>query len=183
MKAERTALNLLQRMCGIATMTRAFVEALPGIEVYDTRKTTPGLRVLEKYAVRVGGGHNHRAYLSQIMIKDNHIEAAGADAIAAQLATETRPVIAEATTVEMAERWAAFACVRRVMLDNMPADAIRDAVMRLRRVREGLVIEVSGGVTLATAAALRDTGIDAVSVGALTHSVPAVDIGLELSRI
>jgi nicotinate-nucleotide pyrophosphorylase (carboxylating) len=183
LKAERTVLNFVQRLSGIATLTRAFVEALPGIDVYDTRKTTPGLRALEKYAVRVGGGRNHRADLSEIMIKDNHVAAVGEEAIAARLRDETRPVIAEATSAVMAARWAAFPCVRRILLDNLAPERLREAVAAVRAVNPTVLLEVSGGVTLETAPALRGTGINAVSVGVLTHSAPAIDVALELTGI
>lgn len=175
LRAERTAVNFLQRLSGIATLSRAFVDAFPGVKVHDTRKTTPGLRVLEKEAVRVGGGHNHRADLSQIMIKDNHIVAAGEDAVALQLAAETRDVIIEATTAAMAIRWAGFSCVKRILLDNMGVDA----VPRIRAVNSKVILELTGGVTLKT----RVTGVDAVSVGALTHSARAIDAALELTRL
>jgi nicotinate-nucleotide pyrophosphorylase (carboxylating) len=183
LKAERTALNFLGRLSGIATLTRTFVERLGGIEVRDTRKTTPGLRLLEKYAVRAGGGVNHRADLSEIMIKDNHIAAVGADAVAARLAEETRGVTAEATDAETAARWASFPCVRRILLDNMEPDAVREAVARIRAVRKRVAIEVTGGVTLENAARWTDCGIDAVSIGALTHSAPAADVSLELAPL
>lgn len=183
LKAERTALNFLQRLSGVATLTRAFVRLLPGIEVLDTRKTTPGMRALEKYAVRAGGGRNHRSDLSQIMIKDNHISAAGQEAIAATLAEETRGVTAEATTPEMAARWAAFPCVRRILLDNMEPARVKEAVGRIRAVNRRVTIEVSGGLTLQNAGRLVGCGIDAVSVGALTHSAPAVDVSLELTGL
>lgn len=183
LKAERTALNLLQRLAGIATLTRAFVDRLGDVEIFDTRKTTPGLRVLEKYAVRTGGGRNHRADLSQVMVKDNHIAAAGEEAIEALLRQETRHVVAEAATVQTALRWAAIPCVKRILLDNMAADGIREAAAKIRAVNPRVTIEATGGITLENAEQLRGVGIDAISVGALTHSAPAVDIGLDLAKI
>lgn len=182
--AERTALNFLQRLCGIATLTRRFVDAAGGaITILDTRKTTPTLRALEKYAVRAGGGSNHRAGLfDAILIKDNHIRIAGglADAVARARAQQPGvPVEVEAET--LAEVDAAIAAgADIILLDNMTTDLIRVAVLHAKgRART----EISGGVTLDRMAELAGTGADFVSVGALTHSAPAIDISLDIEPV
>ena len=179
--AERTALNLLQRLSGIATLTRRFVDAAAGrITILDTRKTTPTLRALEKYAVRAGGGSNHRSGLDDaILIKDNHIRLAGGVAHAMErmrAAGHDLPIEIEAQSLEQVdEALAAGADV--VLLDNLPIDQIREAVRRIaRRAR----VEISGGVTLARITELGSTGADYVSVGMLTHSAPAADLSFEL---
>ena len=178
---ERTALNFLQRLSGIATMTRRFVDASGGrITVLDTRKTTPTLRALEKYAVRAGGGTNHRVGLfDAILIKDNHVRLAGgvAAAIARARADHSDLVVeVEAQTLaELDEALAAKADV--VLVDNMSTRDIRTAVARARGRAK---IEISGGVTLERIPELAATGADYVSVGALTHSAPAVDISFEI---
>jgi nicotinate-nucleotide pyrophosphorylase (carboxylating) len=179
--AERTALNLLQRLSGIATMTRRFVEAAAGrIVVLDTRKTTPTLRALEKYAVRAGGGTNHRGALdSGILIKDNHIRLAGgvAEAIVRmRTAGSPLPIEVEAQSLEQVDE-AVRAGADIVLLDNLSTPEIRTAVERIGgRAR----IEVSGGITLDRIPELAATGADFVSVGALTHSAPAADLSLEI---
>ena len=179
--AERVALNFLQRLSGIATMTRRFVEAAGGrITILDTRKTTPTLRALEKYAVRVGGGTNHRFGLyDAFLIKDNHIRLAGGIASAVRGARQLRPdlpVEVEAQSLGQVDE-ALAAGVDVLLVDNLPLEAVREAVGRAQgRSR----VEISGGVTLDRIAALADTGADFVSVGALTHSAPAADISLEL---
>lgn len=172
--AERTALNFIQRLSGIATLTRRYVDAFAPIDVYDTRKTTPTLRVLEKYAVRCGGGRNHRRDLGEIFVKDNHIAAAGLEAV-----ERAAPDIVEADTPELAERFSKLPSVKRILLDNMDVDAMRAAV---KRIRPGIVIEASGGVRLEDAPKLKSVGVHAVSVGALTHSAPALDIALEIEK-
>jgi len=182
--AERTALNLLQRLSGIATSTRAYVEAAAGrITILDTRKTTPTLRTLEKYAVRVGGGTNHRFGLFDlILIKDNHVRLAGgiAQAIAkARAASPGLPVEVEAQTVAEAAE-AAEAGADIILLDNLSTAEIRRAVAI---VAGRAKTEVSGGVTLDRIPELARTGADFVSVGALTHSVHAADISLEIEPI
>lgn len=183
MKAERTALNFLQRMSGIATLTKVYV-AKVGSEkarVLDTRKTMPGLRMLDKYAVRMGGGFNHRFGLFDgILIKDNHIVASGSIAKAVALARENTPhTIKVEVEVEdqdgLEEAIQAGADV--ILLDNMTPDAIRKAV-RLARGR--VQLEASGGINLNTIEEIAQTGVDLISVGALTHSAPAVDVSLEL---
>jgi len=179
--AERTALNFLQRLSGIATRARQFVDAAGGrITVLDTRKTTPTLRVLEKYAVRAGGASNHRIGLfDAILIKDNHIRLAGGVTAAVARARAHRPglpVEIEAETLaQVADALAAGA--ETILVDNMTTDRIRDAVA-LARGRA--TIEISGGVTLERMPELAATGADCVSVGALTHSAPAIDISFEI---
>ena len=179
--AERTALNLLQRMSGIATLTRAFVDATGGaITVLDTRKTTPTLRALEKYSVRAGGGANHRSGLDDgILIKDNHIRLAGGVETAIRRMKEARqemPVEVEAQSLEQVDS-AIAAGADIILVDNLPIDQIREAV---RRVGGRAKIEISGGVTLDRIPELARTGADYVSIGALTHSAPAADISFEL---
>jgi nicotinate-nucleotide pyrophosphorylase (carboxylating) len=180
--AERTALNLLGRLSGIATLTAVWVAAVHGTSaaVRDTRKTTPGLRALEKYAVRCGGGVNHRMSLSDAaMVKDNHVVAAGGvvEAFeAVRSAFPGLPVEVEADTVEDAVR-AVEAGADLVLLDNMDVDELRRAVAAVAgRAR----LEASGGLTLDTAYAVAATGVDYLAVGALTHSAQVLDIGLDL---
>jgi nicotinate-nucleotide pyrophosphorylase (carboxylating) len=181
--AERTALNLLQRLSGIATLTRQFVDAAGGqITILDTRKTTPALRALEKYAVRAGGGTNHRTGLDDaILIKDNHITLAGGVKAAIdrmRAARQDLPIEIEAQSLEQVDE-ALAAGAGIILLDNMPIDHIREAV---RRVARRAKVEISGGVTLARIPELASTGADCVSVGALTHSAPAADLSFELER-
>jgi nicotinate-nucleotide pyrophosphorylase (carboxylating) len=182
LKAERTALNFLQRLSGIATVTRRFVDAVSGTKakILDTRKTTPGLRLLEKYAVRMGGGTNHRLGLSDmVLIKDNHLKHVGSIAEAVRRARERAPagikVEVEVTGLEEA-RQALAAGADVVMLDNMAEDEMK-AVVDL--FRGALPVEVSGNVTLERAPAIAALGVDYISVGALTHSAKALDISLE----
>jgi nicotinate-nucleotide pyrophosphorylase (carboxylating) len=180
--AERTALNLLQRMSGTATLARRFVDTAAGrIVVLDTRKTTPLLRALEKYAVRAGGATNHRMRLDDgVLVKENHIAIAGGVARAVELVRRsgTRlPIEVEAETLaEVDEALAAGADM--VLLDNMSTEDIREAV---RRARGRARLEISGGVTLERLPELAATGADFVSAGALTHSAPAADISFELA--
>lgn len=179
--AERTALNFLQRLSGIATLTRQFVEAAGGaVTILDTRKTTPGLRALEKYAVRAGGGANHRMGLYDgILIKDNHARLAGGVVEAvrrARAAVPGRPIEVEAQS--LAEVDAALAAGADIVLvDNLSLDATREAV---RRCRGRARVEISGGVTLERVPALAATGADWISAGALTHSAPAADLSFEI---
>ena len=179
--SERTALNFLQRLSGIATETRRFVEAAAGrIVILDTRKTTPGLRLLEKYAVAMGGGTNHRVGLfDAVLIKDNHVRLAGGIAAAVGRARAKRPdlriEVEVQTLAEVDEAIEANADI--ILLDNMAVEEIREAV---RHVRGRAKVEISGGVTLARIPALADTGADYVSAGALTHSAPAADISFEI---
>ena len=179
--AERTALNFMQRLSGIATLTRRFVDAAGGrITILDTRKTTPTLRALEKYAVRAGGGTNHRAGLDDgILIKDNHIRLAGGVAAALERMKAARremPIEIEAQSLDQVEQ-ALHAGVDVIMLDNLSLDDMREAVRRIARRAK---VELSGGVTLERIPELASTGADYVSIGALTHSVPSVDLSFEL---
>jgi nicotinate-nucleotide pyrophosphorylase (carboxylating) len=181
---ERTALNFLQRLSGIATCARAFVDAAAWrIALLDTRKTTPTLRALEKYAVRVGGATNHRVGLHDaVLIKDNHVRLAGgvAKAVAAVRAAQPGwPIEVEAQSLAEVDE-ALAAGVETILVDNLPLAEIRRAVAAVAgRAR----VEISGGVTLDQLPALAETGADCVSVGALTHSAPAVDISFELTRL
>jgi nicotinate-nucleotide pyrophosphorylase (carboxylating) len=179
--AERTALNFLQRLCGIATLTAKFVDAARGgITILDTRKTTPGFRVLEKYAVRCGGGTNHRLRLDDgILIKDNHKRLAGGVAAAATRAMQAGGGLPVEVEVEnLAELDEVLKTgVPRILLDNFTTYDIREAVKRVNGRAE---IEISGGVTLERIPELATTGANYVSVGALTHSAPAADLSFEL---
>jgi nicotinate-nucleotide pyrophosphorylase (carboxylating) len=182
---ERVALNFLQRLSGIATATASCVAALDGsrTRVLDTRKTTPGLRMLEKYAVSAGGGGNHRMGLwDMVLIKDNHIEAAGSIAQAVAGARATHPDLPVEVEVRSIEETASAvgAGVDRIMLDNMTPEQMRDAIALARAVDEPPEIEVSGGVTGDSLRAIAELGPDFVSVGALTHSVTALDISLDI---
>lgn len=185
--AERTALNLVQRMSGTATLARQYVEAVPPgakTRIVDTRKTTPGLRALERYAVRCGGAHNHRDTLgSAVLIKDNHIEAAGSidEAVrrAKDYAPHTSRIEIEVESLEGLDE-ALEAGADIVMLDNFAPSEITTAV---ERAAGRALIEVSGGITLPRIAELAGQGVDVVSVGALTHSAPAADISLDIQRI
>lgn len=179
--AERTALNLVQRLSGIATLTRRFVDAAAGrITVLDTRKTTPTLRALEKYAVRAGGGTNHRHGLDDgILIKDNHIRlAGGVEAAVARMraAGQEMPIEVEAQSLEQVDQ-AVTAGADIILLDNLSTEEIREAVRRINRRAK---TEISGGVTLDRIPELASTGADYVSVGALTHSAPAADLSFEI---
>ena len=180
---ERTALNFLQRMSGIATLTRRYADALapfPNVTLLDTRKTTPGLRFLERAAVRAGGGHNHRDGLwDAILIKDNHVAAAGSVTEAVKRARKAAmPVEVEVETLEqLAEALDSGAEI--VLLDNMPVEVMRQAV----EITAGRAkLEASGGMTLEGAVAAARAGVDRISVGALTHSAPALDLSLEVNR-
>jgi len=181
---ERTALNFLQRLSGIATRARRFVDAAAGgIIVLDTRKTTPTLRVLEKYAVRAGGATNHRMGLfDAVLIKDNHVRLAGGVEAAVARVREHRPgVPVEVEAQSLAEVDDALrAGAEMVLVDNMSADEIREAV---RRSGKRATIEISGGVTLDRLPELATIGADYVSVGALTHSAPAIDISFEIEPL
>jgi nicotinate-nucleotide pyrophosphorylase (carboxylating) len=184
--AERTALNLLQRLCGVATLTRAYVAAVEGTgaRIADTRKTTPGLRALEKHAVLCGGGVNHRFGLDDaILIKDNHVAVCGgvAEAIAAARASVGHLMKVEVEIDGLDQLDAALAGRPDViMLDNFSLDDLRAAVARTAASPFGaVVLEASGGVNLDTVRAIAETGVDVISVGALTHSAPALDVGLD----
>lgn len=185
LSGERVALNLLQRMSGIATCAREMAAALQGTNtrLLDTRKTTPGLRILEKYAVRVGGGYNHRFNLSDgVLLKDNHIAAAGGVREAVRLAREYAPFLqkveVEAETLEMVDE-AVAAGADVIMLDNMSVEDMREAV---RRIAGRAQTECSGNVTREKLQALADIGVDYISSGALTHSAPILDISMKHLR-
>jgi nicotinate-nucleotide pyrophosphorylase (carboxylating) len=181
--AERVALNFVQRMCGIATMARRYVDAVPSgcaTRITDTRKTTPGLRAIERYAVRVGGARNHRDDLgAAVLIKDNHVAVCGGIRQAIERARASAPHTAKIeceidSLDQLDEALAAGADI--VLLDNMPTETIAAAVARTRG---RALLEASGGMTLDRVADLARAGVDAISVGALTHSVAAADVGLD----
>ncbi len=181
---ERVALNLVQRLCGIASLTNQFVErvkSLP-VKIVDTRKTTPGLRIFEKYAVRCGGGHNHRFNLNDgIMIKDNHIVASGSITKAVESVRNTAPhtLKIEVETDTLLQVDECLACgVDIIMLDNMSPDLMKKAV---KLIDGRAITEASGGVTLENVREIAETGVDIISIGALTHSAPACDIGLDFT--
>lgn len=185
---ERLALNLMQRMSGIATRTREYVEALDGLptRLVDTRKTTPGHRMLEKYAVRVGGGHNHRFGLyDAVMIKDNHIKGAGGIGAAIRAAQANLPhtmkIEIEVESMEQL-REALAAGPDIVMLDNMTPELMREAVAVLKAQAPHIVVEASGSVTLQTIRRAAESGVDVISVGRLTYSVQSLDISLDLNE-
>jgi nicotinate-nucleotide pyrophosphorylase (carboxylating) len=185
--AERTALNFLQQLSGVATATQRYVAAIAGTgaRVIDTRKTTPGMRLLEKAAVVAGGGANHRVGLyDMVMIKDNHIAAAGGitAAVAAVRARNDRGLRVEVETTTLDEvREALAAVVDRVMFDNMDPATLREAVALVAATGDARPeTEASGGITLETIRAVAESGVDFISVGALTHSAPALDLSLQL---
>ena len=185
--AERTALNFLQHLCGIATLTYHYVQAVGGCRarILDTRKTIPGWRLLAKYAVRQGGGHNHRMGLFDMMlVKDNHWAAMP---IPRQLPVSFGylrkrhpewPIEIEVDSMEQLDEVLA-ATPDIVLLDNMPLEMMREAVRRRDTIAPGVLLEASGGVTLETVRAIAEAGVDRISVGALTHSAPALDIALD----
>ncbi len=185
--AERTALNFVQRMCAIATLARSYVQAVPPdckARIVDTRKTTPGLRALERYAVRIGGAFNHRHDLrAAVLIKDNHIVAAGgieqAIGRARKGAPHTSQVEVEVQSLDELDR-AIAAQADIILLDNFDIPTLRAAV---ERAKGRAVLEASGGVTLDRIAEIARTGVDVISVGALTHSVAAADIALDLALV
>jgi nicotinate-nucleotide pyrophosphorylase (carboxylating) len=184
--AERTALNFVQRLSGVATLTRTFVDAIAGTgaRIVDTRKTTPGMRVVEKQAVRHGGGFNHRIGLFDgVMIKDNHIAALGGDDAICQAVDRARRQIPHTVKIEVEVanleqlRLALDSGAEIIMLDNMSTEMMREAVA----ITAGkAILEASGGINLATVRAIAECGVDVISVGALTHSAPALDISVDL---
>ncbi len=187
LKGERTALNFLQRLSGIATETSRYVEAIKGLDsrIVDTRKTTPGMRLLEKHAVRVGGGHNHRLHLGDgVLIKDNHLAALRSQGLAMKdiisRARERAPfnlkVEVEVRTAQEAVE-AVEAGADIVMLDNMGLEEMRQAV---QLVKGRALLEASGGITLDNVRRVAETGVDLISIGALTHSTRSLDISLEM---
>ena len=190
LKAERTALNFIRRLSGIATLTAAYVSAVEGYptRIVDTRKTTPGLRALEKYAVRMGGGHNHRQNLGDgILIKDNHIQALAGlgmtlgDVVRKANREKSHTINVEVEVEDMAQVEEALAAgARLILLDNMDAEEMAAAVAVARG---RAVTEASGNITLKTVRAAAAAGVDIISVGALTHSSGALDISLDLARV
>jgi len=189
LSGERTALNLMQRMSGVATLTRAYVDKVAGTgaRIVDTRKTTPGLRVLEKYAVTVGGGFNHRFGLDDgVLIKDNHIALAGGVKRAIELARRAVPHLMK-VEVEVSNqaqlRDALSASADVILLDNMTPEEIRACVEVVRGEAPATLIEVSGGVNLDTVRELAECGPDLISVGAITHSATAVDISMKITPL
>ena len=179
--AERSALNTLQHLSGVATLTRRYVDAIEGTgaKLFDTRKTIPGLRALEKYAARMGGAENHRMRLDDgILIKDNHVAVAGGVGAAVRAARDADTglqVQVEADSIEQIEE-ALMAGADRLLLDNMSVTALKTAV---ELVAGRVPLEASGGVTLETIRAIAETGVDYISVGRITQSAPAVDIGMD----
>jgi nicotinate-nucleotide pyrophosphorylase (carboxylating) len=186
---ERTALNLVQRLSGIATLTKSFVDKIVGTraKIIDTRKTTPGLRLLENYAVSVGGGTNHRFGLDDgVLIKDNHIALAGGVRRAIELARQTahhllKIEVEVANRTQLGEALAAKADV--IMLDNMTADELRECVKIARNTSPDIILEASGGVNLSTVRQIAECDVDLISVGAITHSATAIDISLKIAPI
>jgi nicotinate-nucleotide pyrophosphorylase (carboxylating) len=183
---ERVALNFMQRLSGVATITRKFVDAVAGtgVEILDTRKTTPGLRSLEKAAVKAGGAQNHRMGLfDAVMVKDNHLLAHPDLAAALQEIRSKYPKLlieVEADSIEQVREFVRLEAINVILLDNMSPEEIRKCIA-LRR--PGLKFEASGGVSLATVRAIADTGVDYISAGQLTHSAPSIDFSLELCAI
>jgi nicotinate-nucleotide pyrophosphorylase (carboxylating) len=187
LSCERVILNLLQRMSGIATLTRKFVDAVAGTKarILDTRKTVAGLRVLDKYAVRCGGGQNHRLDLSDgVLIKNNHIALAGSIAAALDRAIRNRrgSQIIETEVRSLAELEEALEHgAEAILLDNMSVEDVKQAVERVSRLERRLALECSGGINLDNVRAYAETGVDFISVGALTHSALAVDMSLRVA--
>lgn len=185
--AERVMLNLLQRLSGTATLTRAFVDAVHGTKarILDTRKTTPGLKLLEKYAVRCGGGVNHRLTLGDgVLLKENHIAAAGSIAQAVEAARRAAPnlvrIEVEVETLDQLLQCLALPDVDGVLLDNMDLATLRQAVKLRDESHRTVFLEASGNMTLERARPVAETGVDFLSVGALTHSAPAADLSLRM---
>jgi len=187
LSGERVSLNIMQRLSGIATMANTFVEKVNGLnaKIVDTRKTTPGLRFMEKYAVRMGGGSNHRFGLFDgILIKDNHIEAVGSITEAMRLAKKGRHLAKVEVEVEnlndMQEAMETGADI--IMLDNMSVPAMKEAVKIVREKSKDIILEASGNVSLENVREIAETGVDLISIGALTHSATAADISMKIVR-
>lgn len=187
LSCERVILNFMQRLSGTATLTRKFVDAVAGtkVEILDTRKTVPGLRMLDKYAVRCGGGQNHRLDLSDgVLIKNNHIALAGGIMPALERAHKNRrgeqPIEIEVRSPRELEEAVEYGA-EAILLDNMAVDEVKRAVERCARANRRIPLECSGGITLDNVRSYADTGVDFISVGALTHSAPAVDLSLRLA--
>jgi nicotinate-nucleotide pyrophosphorylase (carboxylating) len=185
--AERVMLNLLQRLSGTATLTRKFVDAIEGTgaRILDTRKTTPGLKLLEKYAVRCGGGVNHRLTLGDgVLLKENHLAAAGGIRPAVEAARHVAPnlvkIEVEVETLDQLKVCLDLPEVDGVLLDNMAPDQMREAVALRDRSGRRLFLEASGNLTLDRARVVAETGVDFLSIGALTHSAPAMDLSLRM---
>lgn len=189
LSCERVILNFLQRLSGIATITRRFVDEVSGTKarILDTRKTVPGLRVLDKYGVRCGGGQNHRLDLSDgVLIKNNHIALAGGIVPALERANRNRrgTQVTEIEVRSLAEMEQALEHgAEAILLDNMPVADVKLAVERCSRLERRIPLESSGGITLDNVRAYAETGVDFISVGALTHSAPAVDMSLRVSPV
>jgi len=186
LSCERVILNFLQRMSGIATLTRQFVDAVAGTKarILDTRKTSPGLRVIDKYAVRCGGGQNHRLDLSDgVLLKSNHIVLAGGTAPALERAHRNRrgaqPIEIEVRNLDELEQSLAHGA-EVVLLDHMPVEDVKRAVQRCGAFERRIPVECSGGITLANVRAYAETGVDFISVGAITHSAVAVDMSMRV---
>jgi nicotinate-nucleotide pyrophosphorylase (carboxylating) len=191
LSTERIVLNFLQRLSGVASLTRKYVDLVADLPVLilDTRKTTPGWRLMEKYAVRCGGGHNHRMGLYDgVMLKDNHLAALARTGAAGTIGEAVRhvrqkyaasvPLEVEVDTLaQLDEALAAKPDI--VLLDNMAVDMLREAVARRNRVAPRVLLEASGGINFQTLRGIAETGVDRISIGALTHSAPALDIGLD----
>jgi len=189
LSCERVILNFLQRLSGIATLTRKFVDAVSGTRAHilDTRKTAPGLRMLDKYAVRCGGGQNHRLDLSDgVLIKGNHIALAGGIAPVLERAHRNRrgsqPIEVEVRSLAELEE-ALTHGAEAVLLDNMPVEQVRTAVERCAKAQRRIPVECSGGITLENVRAYADAGVDFISVGALTHSTVAADVSLRVTPV
>jgi len=189
LSCERVILNFMQRMSGIATLTRKFVDAVEGTKTHilDTRKTVPGLRVIDKYAVRCGGGQNHRLDLSDgILVKNNHIELAGGITRALdnlhQNRRGTQPIEVEVRSLKELEE-ALQHGAEAILLDNMPVEDVRKAVERCAKFERRIPLEASGGINLQNVRSYAETGVDYISVGALTHSPTAVDMSLRISPV
>jgi nicotinate-nucleotide pyrophosphorylase (carboxylating) len=189
LSCERVILNFLQRMGGIATLTRKFVDAVSGTKarILDTRKTAPGLRVIDKYAVRCGGGQNHRLDLSDgVLIKNNHIALAGGIVPALERAVRNRrgsqPIEVEVRTLQELDQALAHGA-EAILLDNMSPEDVRHAVERCAQLQRRVPLECSGGIRLENVRAYADTGVDFISVGLLTHSPQAVDMSMRVSPV
>lgn len=183
--AERSALNLIGHLSGIATVVRRFVEEAPGVKLVDTRKTTPGLRALEKYAVVTGGGANHRFGLHDgVLVKENHIMAAGgiAEATRRAKAGASIPVQVECTTITEIDE-ALDAGADSLLLDNMTPGELRTAAAHVRARNADISIEASGGVHVKNVGEVAASGVDRISIGAFTHSAPALDVSLKLAKV
>jgi nicotinate-nucleotide pyrophosphorylase (carboxylating) len=189
LSCERVILNFMQRLSGIATLTRKFVDAISGAHarILDTRKTVPGLRTLDKYAVRCGGGHNHRLDLSDgVLIKNNHIALAGGVGPALERAHQNRrgEQVIEIEVRSLDELDEALKHgAEAILLDNMPVETVKRAVERSSQASRHIPLEVSGGITLENVRAYAETGVNFISVGALTHSAPAVDMSLRVGPV